>query len=54
MTASSADRSYFSAGTRPALDSMSTYAGLAPNSVTSAFCAISHSTPGPGYAGFPS
>ena len=48
MTVASADRSYFSAGTTPAFDSMLTYAGLAPNIVTAAFCAISHSTPGPG------
>ena len=48
MTAASADRSYFSPGTRSALDTMSTYAGLAPNIVTAACWAISHSTPGPG------
>ena len=48
MTEASADRSYFAAGTTPALASMPTYAGLAPNIVTAASCAISHSTPGPG------
>ena len=48
MMADSADRSYLSPGTRPALDIRSTYAGLAPKKFTRAFCAISHSTSGRG------
>ena len=44
----SADRSYFSPGTRPALASRSAYAGLAPKNVTRAASAISHSTSGRG------